>query len=85
MNRFAGCLLVVGVVAALSVVGCASPRSTVMLNYPHATQGTLAQSPHEHFQTVSNVAAHDGRALIDDLDLFFMTDRPTRLTKWHVR
>jgi len=73
------------VVGALGVVGCASPRSTVMLNYPHAMQGGLTQSPHEHFQTVSNIAAHDGRALIDDLDLFFMTDRPTRLTKWQVR
>ena len=56
-----------------------------MLNYPHARFGNLTESPHEHYQRVSNIAATDGRALVDDLDLLFMTDRPTRLTRWTTR
>ena len=80
----AGCLLV-----TLFLAGCAvltrSPRSTVMLTYPHATEATMTQFPHEHFQAVSNVANQDARALVDDFDLLFLTDRPSRLTRWHSR
>ena len=50
--------------------------------YPHATIATLALSAHEHYLYVSNIAAQDERALIDDLDLLFLTDRPSRLTRW---
>ncbi len=68
--------------AALTGLGCA-PRSTVMLDYPHAPRATLTQSPHEHYQSISNIAAQDRRALIEDLDMLFLTDRPGRLTRWH--
>lgn len=85
--------LIHGVVAAcwlavLVTAGCASSssaRSRMLLTYPHAAMTTLTQSPHEHYQMVSDVASHDKRALADDLDLLFMTDRPTRLTRWHSR
>ena len=76
---FLACLFV-----ALMGSGCA-PRSTVTLDYPHATRATLTQSPHEHYQRVSDIAARDRRALIEDLDIVFLTDRPTRLTRWHDR
>ena len=87
MARLACCVIAIGLLLFLS--GCAAftraPRSTVLWLYPHATEATLTKSPHEHFQSVSNVAALDARALVEDLDLLFMTDRPTRLTRWHDR
>jgi hypothetical protein len=87
MARLARCIAGVGLLLILS--GCASftraPRSTVIWNYPHATEATLTQSPQEHYQAASNVAHRDARGLIEDLDVFFLTDRPTRLTRWHDR
>lgn len=89
MVRFVRCTLAAALLIALGVPGCAvftrSPRSTVVLNYPHATEATVTQTPQEHYQHVSNIAAQDARALVDDLDLLFFTDRPSRLTRWHAR
>jgi hypothetical protein len=89
MARFARRLLAACAVIALLLPGCAamtrSPRSTVLLNYPHATEANMTQSPEEHYRYISDIAAHDARALVEDLDLLFMTDRPTRLTRWHSR
>ena len=81
MIRKTGCLIVVTALTALGLAGCASKTATLMI-YPHAISTNLTQSPHEHYQSVSSIAAQDRRALIDDLDIFFMTDRPTRLTRW---
>jgi len=64
--------------------GC-STRSAVMFNYPHAQGETLTQSSEEHFQSVRRSAEQDRRALVEDLDMLFLTDRPTRLTRWHER
>ena len=89
MLRFVRCTLAVSLLVALILPGCAasadSPRSLLLLNYPHATQETLTQSGDEHLQAVSNIAERDARALVEDFDLLFMTDRPTRLTRWHSR
>lgn len=65
------------------VTGCMGAKSTWM--YPHAETETLGQTPDEHHQQVSSVLEQDRRALNEDLDLLFMTDRPTRLTRWHGR
>jgi hypothetical protein len=54
-----------------------------MLQYPHAKTETLTMTSEEHYQMVSEVARRDKRGLRDDLDMLFMTDRPTRLTRWH--
>ena len=81
MMRKTGCMLVVTALTALGLAGCASKTATV-IGYPHSTFANLTQSPHEHYQSVSSIAAHQRRALIEDLDIFFMTDRPTRLTRW---
>jgi len=53
--------------------------------YPHSSGGTLTKTPEDHGEAVRNVAERDANALIEDLDLLFMTDRPTRLTRWHDR
>ena len=47
------------------------------------TQPTLTQTSAEHYNTVKTVWERDKAAMMDDLDLVFQTDRPTRLTKWH--
>ncbi len=83
-----GCCVVA--VLLLSVfAGCASsagsPRSATTWLYPHAMTETSVRSPHEHFRAVSAVAHRDSRAFWDDMDLFFQTDRPTRLSRWHDR
>jgi len=64
-------------------VGCA--KGSEGLWYPHYRQQTMTQSPGDHASYISDIAEHDRRALADDLDLFFMTDRPTRLTRWQTR
>ena len=57
----------------------------LLLQAPHARKATLTLSAEEHFQRVSEIARRDKTALMDDLDMLFMTDRPTRLTRWHDR
>lgn len=86
LARFTASVCLLGV---LALSGCAAwgkaQRKSVIWIYPHARGETLTQSPHEHYQGVSEVVARDTRALIEDLDVFFLTDRPTRLTRWHDR
>lgn len=87
MTRFVRCLIVACVVSTLGLAGCASwakhQSSTVGFNYPHGRAETLTQSPHEHYQMMSRISAQNTRALIEDLDLLFLTERTTRLTRWH--
>jgi hypothetical protein len=77
------------VAVALLLSGCATwsatQRATVDLNYPHAKGELLGQSAEAHYHVVRGVSARDTHALVDDLDLLFLTDRPTRLTRWHDR
>jgi len=53
--------------------------------YPHLRAETSTQTAEEHERTVRSVVRRDAIGLMDDLDLLFMTDRPTRLSKWHDR
>ncbi|NOT01101.1 MAG: hypothetical protein HOP29_10780 [Phycisphaerales bacterium] len=46
---------------------------------------TLTHSTADHMHTISAVIDRDTRALFDDLDILYMTDRPSRLTRWHDR
>ena len=75
--------------ALVTLSGCASwsasQRAMLRFNYPHAGSETLTQAPDEHYHVISRVSATDARALVEDLDLLFLTDRPTRLTRWHDR
>jgi hypothetical protein len=90
MNRVLHGLGVVCLAGALcTLMGCASwtaaQRATLQIQYPHAYGETLTQSPHEHYHAISRVSAIDARALVEDLDLLFLTERPSRLSRWHDR
>ena len=89
MTRLVRSLALAAPLLIFAVGGCASGNSgrgsASAWLYPHSNSPTLAQSPHEHRQAISNVLARDRAALIEDLDILFMTDRPTRLTRWHDR
>ena len=79
--------LALGACAALGVVmalGCESP-SLVGMNYPHARTETLGETSEEHYQRVSRLSDQNRRLLNEDLDLLFLTERETRLTRWHTK
>ncbi|UCC32298.1 MAG: hypothetical protein JSU86_08450 [Phycisphaerales bacterium] len=89
MTRFARCVVILCVLSGLALTGCASwaraQQNALRWNYPHAAGETLTQSGPDHAQAVSRYVAHDARALVEDLDLLFLTERSTRLTRWHDR
>ena len=74
-------LVLLGVLCGAT--GCMGAKSAWM--YPHAGSEPLGQTPDEHRQQVVVVLEQDRRALTEDLDMLFQTDRPTRLTRWHGR
>lgn len=76
-----GTALLVGI---LTLPACSKP-TMMKIFYPHADNATLGQTGEEHYNRVSRDWEHDRRLLQEDLDLLFMTDRPSRLTKWHVK
>ncbi len=80
MMRNAAKVVLTGL-ALTTLGGCMGAQSTWM--YPHAGTETLGQTSDEHRQHVSAVLEQDRGALKEDLDILFMTDRPTRLTRWH--
>lgn len=65
-------------------LGCASPQAR-KIYYPHSGFEMLGESPDEHHHRIVLIADRDRRALAEDLDVFFLTDRPSRLTRWHSR
>lgn len=88
MSRLTRCVVVLGVLAL--VAGCASntgapPKALILMEYPHAAQPTLTDSPDDHMRIVGRVIDRDAKALIEDLDLLFLSDRPTRLSHWQDR
>ena len=89
MTRLTGCLTMFGLLTLLALSGCARSlgakgRPLVWEN-PHAASEMLSRTPEDHYEVVSRIRSHDARALIEDLDILFMTDRTTRLTRWHDR
>lgn len=85
MIRATRLMMAFGMTTAMVLASGCSDRSKLMWKYPHAEMATSNESSEEHYQRVSTVDRTDRRALADDLDTFFMTDRPTRLSKWHSR
>ena len=87
MSRLTRCVVVLGVLAMLS--GCATgtgvSKGSVVLAYPHSVYPTMTQPARDHIQVGGKVIHRDSRALIEDLDLLFLNDRPTRLSRWHDR
>lgn len=84
MLRTLGTTLALCALGAILATGC-SPATRTRLHYPHSEQVTTGEAPAEHHARVLRGTSHDRRLLADDLDLFFMTDRPTRLTRWHAK
>ncbi len=83
------CVFGIGLLAAVALGGCAASAGVagrpLVWTQPHAASETLAESELDHYHRVSVVVDHDRRALIEDFDLLFMTDRTSRLTRWHSR
>jgi hypothetical protein len=67
--------------------GCANNKDKakppVYLHHFHADWETLTDTSDEHRRRLAAIREHDRKALVGDLDLLFMADRPTRLTRWH--
>ncbi len=82
MVRIARRAVVVCLLSAACCMGCAG-RASVWAHYPHSKAPTLGQTSAEHSHKIHMIADYDRRALVDDLDVFFLTDRLTRLTRWH--
>ncbi|MEK6799898.1 MAG: hypothetical protein AABZ12_13105 [Planctomycetota bacterium] len=70
--------------AAGGLPGCTAQHTVAWTN-PHAHSENLTQSGSDHYHSALQTAEMDRRALIDDLDVLFMTERSTRLTRWHAR
>lgn len=52
---------------------------------PHVHEQALAKDGCDHRYQLQSVSTQDQRGIVDDLDMIFMTDRPSRLNKWHDR
>ncbi len=87
MSRLTRCVAILGVLALLS--GCSTgtgvSKASVVVAYPHSVHPTMTQPARDHIQVGGKVIHRDARALIEDLDLLFLSDRPTRLSRWHDR
>lgn len=81
MLRTLGPTLALCALGVILATGCSQATRT-RLHYPYSEQVTTGETSAEHYARVLRSASHDRRLLADDLDLFFMTDRPTRLTRW---
>ncbi len=80
------CLAWIGL---FSVSGCATGRNVGYVGYAgkiimnaHDLGPTMTQRTGEHMHDISTVIDYDARAIFDDLDMLYQTDRPTRLTRW---
>ena len=87
MTRIARCAVFSCFLASLVASGCATSagaqgRRLVWAN-PHAAMENLAESPDDHYARVAHYRKHDARALTEDLDLLYMTEKGSRLTRWH--
>ena len=87
MIRFRSVLVVPAAAALVALSGCQGyarkQEAMVGVFNPHSRGETLGETPEEHYQRVSRYSALDSRGLVEDLDILFMTDRGTRLTRWH--
>jgi len=87
MNRRVRGLLGIGWVGLLVFGGCATgdqpSKSRTYFYNPFASQATMTKDSEEHYRQVAQSAHRDSRAIIEDLDLLFMTERSSRLNRWH--
>ncbi len=83
------CLVLLGSVL-LMASGCIQSTKEVLLANQVAIagvseSGTLTENYTEHMHRLTASVDHDGRALMEDWDLLWQRDRPTRLSRWHDR
>lgn len=76
---------VFALVAASALTSGCCARDWTWITDPHRSNEPLTQNCKDHKEYVNRIADHNSRAINDDLDLIFMTDRPTRLTRWQER
>lgn len=77
---------------AFVVTGCNVGRSAARMSqaskwfmFSQNLGPTPTQSVSEHMHDMSAIFDHDAKLLIYDMDMFYQTDRPTRLSRWHSR
>ena len=46
---------------------------------------TVTKTAGEHAHAHNRQADLEAREVVEDIDTFWLADRPTRLTRWHVR
>ncbi len=89
MKRFWMACWSVGLVCVILSTGCnvglltahtANAGKMVMMS--QGLGPTLTQSAGEHLHVINATIDMDRRALFEDLDILYQTDRPTRLTRW---
>ena len=83
-------IVVAGLSLVVAVGGCGLiPSSNAYWQYridKLTTQDTdSVQSAADRMHVQRQVANQDARAMVDDLDMIFMTERPSRLSRWHNR
>lgn len=92
MKLFARTVACCGIACWLVLAGCNVGRTAAQVGdagklfmMSQNLGPTLTQSTGDHMHTISTVIDQDRRALFDDLDMLYQTDRPSRLSRWHDR
>jgi len=92
MKQITGTMACGGLAIVLAAAGCNVGRTAAgvgdagkLVMMSQNLGPTLTQSTGDHMHSISTLIDHDRRALFDDLDMLYMTDRPTRLSRWHDR
>jgi len=87
MTRFSRCAVFACFLAILAASGCATSAGAkghpLVWTNPHAATETFAEAPDDHYNRVSRILEHDRLGLTEDLDLLFMTEKSSRLSRWH--
>ena len=89
MVRSVRCSVLVCLLVSLAATGCATVASVHESSagwlYPHANMTTAAEFGDDHSQRVARILALEKRLLAEDLDMVCLTERSTRLSRWHDR
>jgi len=75
-------LILVGVVLAVGALGC---RSGARIGRRIGPLYSVTKMRSEHIQYQRQQDDLISRQMVEDIDTFWMDDRPSRLSEWHVR
>lgn len=83
------CLVLLGSVLLIAT-GCVQSTKEVLVANQMVIEtvsesGTITENYTEHLHRLTASVDQDGRALMEDWDLLWQRDRPTRLSRWHDR